>query len=49
MDPIKEYLESLTETERIALEIARNHLGTSFDISKSIGFLRFNMAFNLGG
>ena len=48
MDPIKEYLESLTETERIALEIARNHLGSSFDISKSIGFLRFKLAFKMG-
>jgi len=39
---IEEYIESLTETERIAMEIAKQHLGSSFDITKSVGFLKFN-------
>lgn len=37
----EKYLESLTDVEKIAMEIARQHLGSSFDISKSIGFLKY--------
>ena len=36
---IEKYLNTLTEKERVAYEIARNHLGSSFDILKSNGFL----------
>lgn len=36
---IKEYLSGLSEQEKIVLKIAQEHLETSFDISKSIGFL----------
>ena len=36
----EEYEESLTETEKLAMEIAKQHLGSSFDISKSNGFLK---------
>lgn len=32
------YIESMTEQEKIVLEIAKDHLGSSFDILKSIGF-----------
>jgi transcriptional regulator CtsR len=41
MDEIEEYLAQLTEQERVVLEIAKAHLGSSFDISKSIGFLEW--------
>lgn len=36
----EKYIESLTEIEKLALEIAKQHLGSSFDISKSNGFLK---------
>lgn len=36
---IKEYHSGLSEQEKIVLKIAQEHLETSFDISKSIGFL----------
>lgn len=35
-----EYIETLTEIEKLAMEIAKQHLGSSFDISKSNGFLK---------
>ena len=38
---IKEYIDQLNENEKIAYKIAQEHLETSFDISKSIGFLEF--------
>ena len=37
---IKEYIESLNPLEKIAYEIAKSRLKTSFDIEKSIGFNR---------
>lgn len=33
-----EYVNSFTENEKKAYEIAKNHLGMSFDLEKSIGF-----------
>ena len=38
---INEYIKLLTETELLILELARNHLESSFDIEKSIGYLEF--------
>ena len=38
-EQIDEYIEQLTEIEKIVYEIAIEHLGSSFDIEKSIGFL----------
>ena len=38
---IKEYLTTLTPEEMIAYNIAKEHVGSSFDIEKSIGFLDF--------
>lgn len=38
---IDEYIEQLTEQERLVLEIAKNHLESSFDIIKSIGFMEW--------
>ncbi len=34
----EEYIASLSEKERIAYLIAKDHLETSFDIQKSIGY-----------
>jgi len=36
----KDYIKSLTEIEKLTMEIAKNHLGSSFDIQKSNGFLK---------
>lgn len=38
---IKKYLEQLGEKERIAYLIAKEHLGTSFDVVKSIGYINW--------
>jgi len=38
---IQEYLKTLTKKENCAIEIAKNHLESSFDIEKSVGFLEF--------
>lgn len=35
------YLQSLTPKERKAYHIAHTHLGTSFDINKSVGYLAY--------
>lgn len=35
---IQEYIDSLTPQESLALEIAKEMLGTSFDMEKCIGF-----------
>lgn len=37
----EKYLESLLPKERKAYEIAKDHLGMSFQLEKSIGFIRF--------
>ncbi len=40
-DLLSNYINSLDERNKQAYEIAKNHLGTSFDLEKSIGFLKF--------
>ena len=35
------YIRSLTPQERLVLEIAADHLESSFDISKSLGFIQW--------
>lgn len=35
------YLESITPKEKHAYEIAKDHLGMSFQLEKSIGFIQF--------
>ena len=35
---IQEYISQLTEVEKIAYEIAKEHLGSSFNIYRSNGF-----------
>lgn len=42
MDPVeKAYIDTLTEKEHKAYEIAVSHLGSSFDLSKSNGFIKW--------
>lgn len=38
---IKEYINQLTEDEKIVMEIAQKQLQTSFSIEKSIGFIEW--------
>ena len=37
----KEYLNSLTDEESKTLEIARDHLESSYNLRKSIGFIKW--------
>ena len=37
---INNYIKSLSEIQLKAYEIAKDHLGSSFDITKSIGFFK---------
>ena len=39
---IDKYIESLTDKEKLALNKAKEILGDSFDIKKSLGFLQWN-------
>ena len=47
MDPqpqeslLEEYIKQMTEKEYKAYEIAKSHLGTSFDLKKSNGYLEW--------
>ena len=43
-EQIDEYIEQLTEIEKIVYEIAIEHLGSSFDLTKSIGFITWKKA-----
>ena len=38
---INEYINSLNELQKVALQIAKEDLGSSFNIEKSIGFLNW--------
>jgi transcriptional regulator CtsR len=38
---VEEYIQSLNAQEKQALEIAKDHLGSSFNITKSIGFIKW--------
>ena len=38
---LQQYLDTLNEKEKHAYEIARNHLGMSFQLDKSIGYLQW--------
>ena len=38
---IKEYIETFNEKEKIAYKIAKKQLETSFNIEKSIGFIKW--------
>lgn len=38
---ISEYIETLDETEKLVLEIAKEHLESSFCIERSVGFVKW--------
>jgi len=38
---VEKYLESLSEKEKKAYEIAKSHLGMSFQLEKSNGYLNY--------
>ncbi len=38
---LQRYIENMDEKTRVAYEIAKNHLETSFDLEKSIDFQKF--------
>lgn len=38
---LEEYVQSLNEKEKKAYEIAKNHLGSSFSLYKSRGYLQW--------
>jgi competence protein ComGC len=40
-ESILKYIEQLDEKQRIAYAIAKDHLGTSFNILKSIGYINW--------
>lgn len=41
MDKVEEYLKQMRPKERLAYQIAKKQLGTSFNIKKSIGYITF--------
>jgi len=40
-ESILKYIEQLDEKQRVAYAIAKDHLGTSFNILKSIGYMNW--------
>ena len=38
---ILEYLKSLSDKDKKGYEIAKSHLGMSFQIEKSVGFIKY--------
>lgn len=42
LEKIQEYLNQLTEKENLALNKAKEILGDSFNIKKSLGFIMWN-------
>jgi len=38
---MSDYIKQLSENEKKALEIANDHLQSSFSLEKSIGFIQF--------
>ena len=40
-DPLVAYTASLNDFDRMVMEIAKDHLGTSFCLEKSVGFIEF--------
>ena len=41
MPLIDDYIQQLNEKEKIVFEIAKEHLGTSFNVEKSIGYKKW--------
>ena len=45
----QKYIDSLSEKEKKSYEIAKEHLGMSFQLDKSVGYLKWlKSAVNLG-
>lgn len=44
MDEEQKYIESLSQKELKSYNIAKEHLGSSFEIRKSIGFIKWLLA-----
>ena len=40
-DVLEKYIESLSKKERKGYEIAKSHLGMSFQLDKSVGFIEY--------
>ena len=38
---VNKYIESMSPKEKKAMEIAKSHLGSTFSIEKSVGFLKW--------
>jgi len=38
---LEQYIDSLSEKERKSYEIAKDHLGMSFQLDKSVGYLKW--------
>ena len=45
MPLIDEYIKQLSKTEQLAFQIAKEDLESSFNIEKSIGFLKWKKQF----
>jgi hypothetical protein len=39
---MSDYINQLSENEKKALEIAKDHLQSSFSLEKSIGYIKFS-------
>jgi hypothetical protein len=39
------YIESMSKKELLAYSIAKSHLGTSFEIKKSVGYLKWKKSY----
>ena len=40
-DLLQEYISTFTEKEKRAYDIASSHLGSSFNLEKSVGFIQW--------
>tara|TARA_B100002051_G_scaffold184892_1_gene174998 strand:+ start:1064 stop:1231 length:168 start_codon:yes stop_codon:yes gene_type:complete len=41
MEEEEQYVATLNHRERTVLEIAKDHLGSSFDLTKSLGYIEW--------
>jgi hypothetical protein len=41
LDKVQEYIKSMTPKDYLAYTIAKEHLGTSFTVEKSVGYYRW--------
>lgn len=38
---VEEYTRAMSQQEKLVMEIAKDHLGSSFDIERSVGFIKW--------